>query len=94
MNTVDDSNQIIDKKAKYFYKKLMEIKIEKQVALQRWNVILKKEVEHAYSGYVLTRVKQIKDHKIAEFNFKFFHLLYYQQTKICTNGKFKVQITV
>ena len=42
MNTVDDSNQIIDKKAKYFYKKLMEIKIEKQVALQRWNVILKR----------------------------------------------------
>ena len=66
MNTVDDSNQIIDKKAKYFYKKLIEIKIEKPISIQRWNFILNREVEHIYSGYFLTRVKQIKDNKIAE----------------------------
>ena len=40
MNTADDSEEIVDKKAKYFYKRLMEIKIEKRIALQRWNIML------------------------------------------------------
>ena len=62
MNSVDDSNQIIDKKAKYFYKKLMEIKIEKSISLQRWNFILNREDEHIVTPTATTREITLVSH--------------------------------
>ena len=38
----------------------------------------------------LTRVKQMKDHKVAQFNFKFFHLILPTNKNLC---KWKIQST-
>ena len=75
MGTQVNDRDICNRKSNFFYNNLVESKLKLNqpfAAFQKWDGIVDK-ANINYSNCFITRVKLIKDHKIAEFNYKFYH---------------------
>ena len=73
---------IQEKKSKYFYNLITECRIEIPYTQQKWNLLFNiNNID--FSRYYLSRIKSFNDHKLAEFNYKFYHSILPNDKNLC-----------